>query len=56
MKDKCFIYIQAGAGGDDTKRQASDIARNLWKYCEKKNYKYDLEDEFNGEIIGRGCL
>ena len=49
---KCFIDIQAGAGGTEAQDWASMLLRQYLKYAERKGFKTDLEDETPGETAG----
>ena len=41
----CFVDIQAGAGGTEACDWASMLLRQYVRYCERKGFKAELEDE-----------
>ncbi|MCA0327719.1 MAG: peptide chain release factor 2 [Proteobacteria bacterium] len=47
-----FLDIQAGAGGTEAQDWASMLLRQYLKYCERKGFKTDIEDETPGETAG----
>ena len=48
----CFIDIQAGAGGTEACDWASMLLRQYVRYCERKGFKVDMEDETPGDTAG----
>ena len=50
--NNCFIDIQAGAGGTEAQDWASMILRQYLRYCERKGFKVDIMEQFDGEIAG----
>jgi len=48
----CFIDIQAGAGGTEACDWASMLLRQYVRYCERKGFKADIEDETPGDTAG----
>jgi len=48
----CFIDIQAGAGGTEACDWAGMLLRQYIKYCERKGFKYTIEDETPGDVAG----
>jgi peptide chain release factor 2 len=48
----CFIDIQAGAGGTEACDWASMLLRQYLRYCERKGFKVDMEDETPGDTAG----
>lgn len=48
----CFIDIQAGAGGTEACDWASMLLRQYVRYCERKGFKAELEDETPGDVAG----
>lgn len=48
----CFIDIQAGAGGTEACDWASMLLRQYLRYCERKGFKVDIEDETPGDTAG----
>ncbi len=48
----CFIDIQAGAGGTEACDWASMLLRQYVRYCERKGFKPELEDETPGDTAG----
>jgi len=48
----CFVDIQAGAGGTEACDWASMLLRQYVRYCERKGFKADLEDETPGDVAG----
>lgn len=41
----CYIYVEAGAGGDNTKSQADSIKRSVMKSCSKKSFTFEYEGD-----------
>jgi protein subunit release factor B len=54
MMKNCYVIIQPGAGGDNTKDQADNLMTSVIKICSKKNLNIELEDE--GTLFVRGGL
>ena len=48
----CFIEIHPGAGGTESCDWASMLARMYQKFCEKKDYRFEIIDEQKGEEAG----
>ena len=48
----CFVDIQAGAGGTEACDWASMLLRQYVRYCERKGFKAELEDETPGDVAG----
>ena len=48
----CFIDIQAGAGGTEACDWAGMLLRQYLKYCERKGFKADVEEETPGDVAG----
>jgi peptide chain release factor 2 len=48
----CFLDIQAGAGGTEACDWASMLLRQYLRYCERKGFKTELEDETAGDAAG----
>ncbi|WP_183492555.1 MULTISPECIES: peptide chain release factor 2 [unclassified Roseateles] len=48
----CFIDIQAGAGGTEACDWAGMLLRQYLKYCERKGFKAEVEEETPDEIAG----
>ena len=48
----CFIDIQAGAGGTEACDWASMLLRQYLRYCERKGFTAQLEDETPGDTAG----
>ena len=48
----CFVDIQAGAGGTEACDWASMLLRQYIRYCERKGFKAELEDETPGDTAG----
>jgi peptide chain release factor 2 len=48
----CFIDIQAGAGGTEACDWASMLLRQYLRYCERKGFKTEIEDETPGDTAG----
>ena len=48
----CFLDIQAGAGGTEACDWASMLLRQYLRYCERKGFKTELEDETAGDTAG----
>jgi peptide chain release factor 2 len=48
----CFVDIQAGAGGTEACDWASMLLRQYVRYCERKGFKAELEDETAGDVAG----
>jgi peptide chain release factor 2 len=48
----CFIDIQAGAGGTEACDWASMLLRQYVRYCERKGFKAEMEDETPGDVAG----
>lgn len=48
----CFVDIQAGAGGTEACDWASMLLRQYLRYCERKGFKVDIEDETPGDTAG----
>ncbi|WP_416761333.1 peptide chain release factor 2 [Roseateles sp. So40a] len=48
----CFIDIQAGAGGTEACDWAGMLLRQYLKYCERKGFKADVEEQTDDEIAG----
>ena len=48
----CFVDIQAGAGGTEACDWASMLLRQYVRYCERKGFKADMEDETPGDVAG----
>ena len=48
----CFIDIQAGAGGTEACDWAGMLLRQYLKYCERKGFKTDVEEQTDDEIAG----
>ena len=49
---KCFIDIQAAAGGTEACDWASMLFRQYLKYCERKGYKTEILEESDGDVAG----
>jgi peptide chain release factor 2 len=48
----CFIDIQAGAGGTEACDWAAMLLRQYVRYCERKGFKAEMEDETPGDVAG----
>jgi peptide chain release factor 2 len=48
----CFVDIQAGAGGTEACDWASMLLRQYLRYCERKGFKTEIEDETAGDTAG----
>ena len=48
----CFVDIQAGAGGTEACDWAGMLLRQYTRYCERKGFKAELEDETPGDVAG----
>ncbi|MFN4264981.1 MAG: peptide chain release factor 2 [Aquabacterium sp.] len=48
----CFVDIQAGAGGTEACDWASMLLRQYVRYCERKGFKAEMEDETPGDVAG----
>ena len=48
----CFVDIQAGAGGTEACDWAGMLLRQYVRYCERKGFKAELEDETPGDVAG----
>ena len=48
----CFVDIQAGAGGTEACDWASMLLRQYLRYCERKGFKTEIEDETPGDTAG----
>jgi len=48
----CFVDIQAGAGGTEACDWAGMLLRQYLRYCERKGFKAELEDETPGDVAG----
>jgi len=48
----CFVDIQAGAGGTEACDWASMLLRQYLRYCERKGFKTEVEDETAGDTAG----
>jgi peptide chain release factor 2 len=48
----CFVDIQAGAGGTEACDWASMLLRQYLRYCERKGFTAQLEDETPGDTAG----
>ncbi|MFG6447253.1 peptide chain release factor 2 [Roseateles sp. BYS180W] len=48
----CFIDIQAGAGGTEACDWAGMLLRQYLKYCERKGFKADVEEQTEGDVAG----
>nr|WP_315196867.1 peptide chain release factor 2 [uncultured Aquabacterium sp.] len=48
----CFVDIQAGAGGTEACDWASMLLRQYVRYCERKGFTAELEDETPGDVAG----
>jgi peptide chain release factor 2 len=48
----CFMDIQAGAGGTEACDWAQMLLRQYLKYCERKDFKADVQDEQPGDSAG----
>jgi peptide chain release factor 2 len=48
----CFLDIQAGAGGTEACDWASMLLRQYLRYCERKGFKTEIEDETAGDTAG----
>jgi len=48
----CFVDIQAGAGGTEACDWASMLLRQYLRYCERKGFKTEIEDETEGDTAG----
>jgi peptide chain release factor 2 len=48
----CFVDIQAGAGGTEACDWASMLLRQYLRYCERKGFKTEVEDETPGDTAG----
>lgn len=51
-KLNCFLEIHPGAGGTESCDWAEMLLRMYLRFCEKKNYKYEIIDEQKGEEAG----
>ncbi|MDD5028150.1 MAG: peptide chain release factor 2 [Rhodoferax sp.] len=48
----CFVDIQSGAGGTEACDWASMLLRQYLRYCERKGFKTEIEDETAGDTAG----
>ena len=48
----CFVDIQAGAGGTEACDWAGMLLRQYLRYCERKGFKTEIEDETAGDTAG----
>jgi len=48
----CFVDVQAGAGGTEACDWASMLLRQYLRYCERKGFKTQIEDETAGDTAG----
>ena len=48
----CFVDIQAGAGGTEACDWASMLLRQYLRYCERKGFRTEIEDETPGDTAG----
>jgi len=48
----CFIDIQAGAGGTEACDWASMLLRQYLRYCERKGFSTEVEEETPGDTAG----
>ncbi len=48
----CFVDIQSGAGGTEACDWASMLLRQYLRYCERKGFKTQVEDETPGDTAG----
>ena len=48
----CFMDIQAGAGGTEAQDWASMLLRQYLRYCERKGFKTEVLEAFEGEVAG----
>ena len=48
----CFVDIQSGAGGTEACDWASMLLRQYLRYCERKGFKTEIEDETPGDTAG----
>ncbi len=51
-KNNCILEIHSGAGGTEACDWAMMIYRMYTRWCEKKNYKYEIIDYQEGEEVG----
>jgi len=48
----CFVDIQSGAGGTEACDWASMLLRQYLRYCERKGFKTEIQDEMPGDTAG----
>lgn len=49
---KCFLDINAGAGGTEAQDWAEMLLRMYIRFCEEQNFSYSIIDQLNGEEAG----
>jgi protein subunit release factor B len=48
----CYVIVQPGAGGDNTKDRATDLVGAILKACSKRGLQAELEDELTLYVRG----